>query len=292
MTKRLFNIGIIGAGKVGVSLAYALNRAGYNTAIWSRSNASLDKAASFVKGTRVMGSPAEVAGFAGALLITTSDSAVEEVARPLGWRVCDRKIFHTSGVLSIEALRVCRDWGAVVGSIHPLQTFATVENAIENLPGSYFGVTADEGAVETALEIVGALKGKAIMVRDEDKPVYHAAACVASNYLVSLIDYAKGLLEIIGTPPADAERCLMPLIEGTVANIGDLGTVAALTGPISRGDASTVLRQVEALDSTSPESLVLYRTLAERTIQLALEKGGIGKAGAKRLREALKGEEA
>ena len=103
-------------------------------------------------------------------------------------------------------------------------------------------------------------------VPEEKRAAYHAAAAIASNFLVALEESAAELLEGCGVP--DARELLAPLVLRTAANWAEHGP-SALTGPIARGDEATVVRHLEALAETDPELLDLYRTLAERTVSLA-----------------------
>ncbi len=201
--------------------------------------------------------------------------------------LAEKSAFHLSGALSIEVLGDLRRKGASVGAIHPIQTFATLGRAIELLPGSYFGVTADPGALPAAMELAEALGGKPIAIADSDKPIYHAAACVASNFFVALVDCAERLMESAGVPREVAAKCLLPLIEGTLSNVEALGPMEALTGPIARGDVDTVAGHLKALEENAPEELAVYVALARRTAEIALRRGSIDAERADGLRKAL-----
>lgn len=285
-------IGIIGAGKVGTSLGFLLHRAGYDIAFSSRSPRSLSVAAKFVPAASIFGSSVEVAESSNALLIATSDSQITAVAGEIASGIrhgalIGKCVFHLSGALSIEVLGELRRKGAAVGSIHPIQTFAALERAIELLPGSHFGVTADPRALPMALELVAALDGKAIAIADADKPVYHAAACVASNFFVALFDCAVRLIRLAGVPEESAASCLIPLVEGTLSNVKELGPTEALTGPIARGDVATVGGHLKALAEKASEELPAYAALAERTAEIALRRGSLDAEKADRLRRLL-----
>lgn len=287
-------IGIIGAGKVGTSLGFILDKAGYDIALSSRSSRSLSVASKFVPAASIFNSSVEVAESSDVLLIATSDSQISAVAGELaaGLRhgtLIGKGVFHLSGALSIEALRELRRKGAAVGSIHPIQTFATLERAIELLPGSHFGVTADSRALPMALELVAALGGKPIAIADADKPIYHAAACFASNFFVALVDCAVRLMRSAGVPEESAASCLLPLVEGTLSNVKKLGPTEALTGPLARGDVGTVEGHLQTLAEKAPEELPAYAALAERTAEIALRRGSLDAEKADRLRRLLGG---
>jgi predicted short-subunit dehydrogenase-like oxidoreductase (DUF2520 family) len=271
-------ITIIGAGIVGTAIGHLLRRKGYCiVAVAGRSMKSLKKAQAYTGGM-VMTDVAEAAKAADTIFLTTNDDQIKDVCLQIAERDGFQKgdaVFHMSGALSTEILRPARDAGAGIGCIHPLQSFADIEGAIENLPGSTFGLTAEESLLPLARQLVEALNGEAILIEDKDKPVYHAGACIACNYLVALVHYTQELYRVLGIQPETAIKALWPLITGTLANIERKGTAAALTGPIARGDLGTIKRHLEALGSISPGEADLYRELGKYTIKVARQKGGI-----------------
>jgi predicted short-subunit dehydrogenase-like oxidoreductase (DUF2520 family) len=188
-----------------------------------------------------------------------------------------------SGALPAEILAPLKERGAAVGSLHPLQSFASVEQAAANLPGSFFAVQGDDRAIETALKIIEDLGGKPFMIESRDKALYHLGACVASNYLVALVHFAVYIYKAIGMSGEQAVGALMPLLRGTLANIEILVPVQALTGPVARGDLGTIERHLEAIRGLEPGLAEFYRTLGRYTTKVAVEKGSIDKVEAERL---------
>ena len=106
-------------------------------------------------------------------------------------------------------------------------------------------------------------------IPEERRAAYHAAASIASNFLVALEESAAGLLAEVGAP--DARELLAPLVLRTAANWSERGP-DALTGPIARGDEATVERHVEALRERAPELVGLYEVLADRTREIAARR--------------------
>jgi predicted short-subunit dehydrogenase-like oxidoreductase (DUF2520 family) len=143
---------------------------------------------------------------------------------------------HTSSLLS-----PCAEVGAVILSVHPIQSFASVDQAVVLIPGSYFSIEGDEGGYDFAQEIVKKLKGKHLILQSNSKVLYHAAASIASNYLVGLLSVTLELLDTAGVPNDVGLQAFLPLIEGTLKNVKKLGITGALTGPISRGDLRSIL---------------------------------------------------
>jgi predicted short-subunit dehydrogenase-like oxidoreductase (DUF2520 family) len=271
-------IAIIGAGTVGTAVGATLQSRGYKiAAVAAKSQASLDRAASYLD-AHATNDIAEAAGLGDLIFITTSDDSIKDACDDIGARggfSVDDIVFHMSGALPLSALAAAERYGAKTGCIHPMQTFATVDSAIERLPGSVFGVTADDEALTTADEIIDALGSEKVMVKDEDKAIYHAAACVVSNYLVSLVHLGEGLYGEIGIEKEMARKAFLPLLKGTVVNIANYGPAEALTGPIARGDIGTIARHLEALQRTAPWALPAYREMGLYTVRVAVEKGTV-----------------
>ncbi|MDH7497783.1 MAG: DUF2520 domain-containing protein [Syntrophomonadaceae bacterium] len=285
-------VGIIGAGVVGTAVGVILHRQGWEiTGVYDVRPESTAHLAAKV-GARRAGSPTEVARSADVVFVTTSDSAIQEVVSVVGREGGFRPgqvVVHMSGALSSAVLGAARDAGAIVLSVHPLQSFASVERAVSNLPGSVFSIEGDERGYEDARRIVEALGGEYFFISAAAKPLYHAAACVVSNYLVTVIDLGLGLMEAAGIPRRQALKAVLPLVQGTVANIAAVGIPAALTGPIARGDAATVQTHLAAMQDLYPQALPLYALLGEHTAQVAEAKGTIDAQMRRHLQELLRG---
>lgn len=271
-------IGIIGAGVVGTAVGVVLKQKGYEiTGVYDIKTESTKQLVERI-GCTPHTSPQEVSRSADILFITTSDAAIGNAVDTLA----DRKAFyegqivvHMSGAQSSEVLDRAKAFSAHVLSVHPLQSFANVEGAIQNLPGSVFSIEGDSEAYETAVCIVETLQGEYFFIDRKSKPLYHAGACVVSNYLVTLIDFGVRLLESSGIPRSAGIKALLPLIQGTVNNIENIGIPRALTGPIARGDLSTVVKHLDCLEEMAPELMKLYSWLGFYTTQIAVEKGTI-----------------
>lgn len=281
-----FQISIIGAGKVGTAVGHLLKKKGYTvSAVACRTEESLKKALPYTGGLGLL-DPVAAAKLGNLIFVTTSDKDIEavcqEVAANGGFKKEDI-VFHMSGALSVDVLRSAREKGAKTGCLHPMQTFATVRGAIKNLPGSVFGITVESDLLPLAKKVVGALGGKTALIKDEDKPLYHAAAVIVCNYLVSLFYAGQELYKQMGISPDTARRAFLPLLKGTLANLKSVGAPAALTGPISRGDTETIKCHLEALGKVLPDETELYRVLGRYTIKVALAKGTIDKQVQKEL---------
>jgi predicted short-subunit dehydrogenase-like oxidoreductase (DUF2520 family) len=183
------------------------------------------------------------------VLLCVPDTAIRDVARDLvpgpGW------IAHVSGATPLTALDPHeRRFG-----LHPLQTFTRARGP-EQLDGASAAVTAETGeARERGFELANLLGLTPFELADEARPLYHAGAAIASNYLVTLHRVASDLFRAAGAPP----EALVPLMQRTIENGFEL------TGPIERGDWETVEAHREAIRSTRPDLEPLYDVLAEAT---------------------------
>ncbi|MQL53282.1 DUF2520 domain-containing protein [Desulfofundulus thermobenzoicus] len=282
---------VVGCGKVGSALALLLKERGYPVAaVAGRTPAPVRRLAEAV-GCPACDYPWEATVQGDLVFITTPDREIAPVsaaiARKGGFRP-GQVVAHTSGAHPAGELQGVREAGALAVSIHPLQSFADVAGARENLPGSYFALEGDEGAMPLARQVVADLQGHCFTIRAEDKPLYHAAACIASNYLVSLMHLATGLYGCFGLSRREAFQALFPLVQGTINNIRRVGPVEALTGPVARGDVPTIQGHLPALERVGNEEEALYRMLGLYTIRVAREKDSITAEQARQLERVLR----
>jgi predicted short-subunit dehydrogenase-like oxidoreductase (DUF2520 family) len=244
---------IVGPGRVGKTLRLLLQSLDYKIEMVSRSREF---------------APPDL------LLITTPDSAIAEVARELARKRSDWQqtvALHCSGAFGSELLAPLKECGASVGSLHPLKSFARPARSIEELKGIYWCIEGDTVAERVARRIVRSAVGKIVRVKAEMKPVYHAAAVMASGHMVALIDLSLGMLEECGIGRRQALDMLMPLVESTVQNL-PAGTLTALTGPFARRDSKTVDHHLEALMKLKEDYLSVYLLLGRHSLRIKTTK--------------------
>lgn len=280
-------IGFVGCGTVGTALALGLSRRGCPVvAVSSRTLSSAQKLADLVGNCQACRVAQEVADAAELVFITTPDDVIAEVVDETLWH-SGQSVLHCSGAHSIDILEPARRLGASVGSFHPLQSFASVNEAINNLPGSTFCLEAQEPLLSRLKELASLLDGEWVELKSGDKVLYHIAAVFVSNYLVTLVKLAVDLWQGFKVPPEEATRALLPLLKGTVNNIENVGLPNCLTGPIARGDLSTVAKHLSALESTDSRVATTYSELGLQTIPIALAKGKVNADKAEELKTLL-----
>jgi len=202
-----------------------------------------------------------------AVILSVPDAVLPEVAMALSARGrapggC--AAFHTSGALGADPLGPLHERGYAVGTLHPLRAVATPGATGQGFRRTSFAVSGSPDALRVAGRIVALVGGSLLKVPTNRRPLYHAAAVLASNYLVVLLHEAVGLLEQAGASREEAERALASLALGTVENVVELGLDRALTGPLLRGDVETVELHLRTL---SAEDATLYAELGRRALE-------------------------
>ncbi len=255
-------LAIVGAGRLGGSLAAAATAAGLEVILAGREDA------------------AEACAGADVVLLCVPDGEIEaasEVAATAEPR--PGFVGHTSGATTLNFLAAATAAGAGAFSLHPLQTFADSETDPRGAPCAIAGATPD--AALLAGELAERLGMRPFAVPEEHRAAYHAAASIASNFLVAIEESAVTLMQRSGAShyagssasrpgPADARELLAPLVLRAAANWSELGA-SSLTGPIARGDETTVDRQRAAIAELAPELTDMYEALVARTKVLAEE---------------------
>lgn len=197
------------------------------------------------------------------ILIAVPDTAIADVARELAaaeWpQPAKRIVLHSSGALSSEILAPLRDFGASVGSLHPLQSFSGI--GTPSLDGCIFAVEGDAGATRVARAIARALGGQILRLDPAAKPLYHAAATMAAGQILAELAAAIQILASLGMTRGEALRALLPLTRQVLENLERLGPRPAWTGPLARGDFSVIAAHENSLGSWPTEYLTAYRAL-------------------------------
>jgi predicted short-subunit dehydrogenase-like oxidoreductase (DUF2520 family) len=261
-------IAIVGAGTVGTAVAVRWREAGHTITAVAGRDATRERAARWLPGVDVVPLPDAATG-AELVALGVPDDAVADVATSIAGTIPRGAwALHLSGALGLDVLAPLERDGARVLALHPLQTFADVDGALDALPGAAIAVTArdDEG---TALgdRLAHDLDGRPFALADDDRALYHAAAVFASNYLVAVSGAASQLFVAAGVPEAD--DAMHPLQVATLANVHRLGPRQALTGPAVRGDAGTIARNLDAVAAATPALVPAYVALCRVAMDVA-----------------------
>jgi predicted short-subunit dehydrogenase-like oxidoreductase (DUF2520 family) len=189
------------------------------------------------------------------ILITTPDTAIRSVADELariGAEELQRKVvLHTSGALDSTVLNPVREFGAAVGSMHPLQTFTGV--GTPPLDGRIFAIEGDQPAVRIARKIARSVGGLPLQIDPKNKSLYHAAGALAAGHALVLMEAATQILMSVGINRTRAVQALLSMTRQVLENYERFGARTSWTGPLSRHDYSVVAGHTEALNRVSPE---------------------------------------
>ncbi len=260
---------MIGAGRLGASLADALLRTGYRvTHLATRDLAAAETVAARLSGHPQVCEPAAAVRSTDLVFLAVPDDAIERVALGLPWRA-GQWVVHSSGASGLDVLLAATSMGAVAGCFHPLQSFPSREPNSARFEGISVGIEASEplsGVLEAMARAFGA---KIVRLEGVDRALYHSAAVFASNDVVALMAAASEAWQLAGLPGDTARAALSPLMLGAAHNVASAELAAALTGPIARGDIVTVQRHLAAL-SAAPELRSLYSALAKQLLSLPL----------------------
>lgn len=269
---------VVGAGPVATALAGAMRLGGVPVlGLWARRAAQARAAGSIAGVAAFSSAPPDVLLESEVVVLAVRDRVIGDVAQMLvGTGLVNRRhvLLHCAGAAAAhELLFGVVDRVAGIGTLHPLSAIADGKSAMRTLRGTVFGVEGDDVGRAAATKLVGAMAGVPLALDSSQMAAYHAAAALASNYVVAALDAAAAALASAGVAPEQAASALVPLAEGAIRNVAERGTTAGLTGPVRRGDAPTIQRHLDALRGR-PELVEIYRALAKRAVEIASRVDG------------------
>ncbi|SMB92358.1 Predicted oxidoreductase, contains short-chain dehydrogenase (SDR) and DUF2520 domains [Desulfonispora thiosulfatigenes DSM 11270] len=284
-------IGFIGAGNVGTAFGKFLVNNGQNViGFYSRTYSSSVNAAKYTN-TNAFSKLNELIAKVDLIFITTPDDTIKKTVDYITekrWLNKEQIICHMSGALSSSTLISAQYIGCCIYSIHPLQSFADIEISVKNIGNTFFSLEGSKEKLELIKDFLSNLKLNYFVIDPNHKTIYHVAACVFSNYLVTLLDYGLILLNEIGIDKDKGIKAMLPLIKGTINNTVSFDTKDALTGPIARGEIITLKNHLNELINKFPEYFDFYHNLLIQTLPLA-QKEKLPPHKAEALKELLGG---
>jgi predicted short-subunit dehydrogenase-like oxidoreductase (DUF2520 family) len=274
---KLSKIGFIGAGQVGTAFGMYLKSKGFNICGYYDKNPESAQHAAKLTNSRFFSSDSILLENIDFLFITTTDSSIQTVCDTLSQKNDFRPgqiVIHMSGALSSEVLYSAKEKGCFTYSLHPIQSFAAEEKAFSDLSRTVFSLegNSDDPSVEKISilkNILNQTGNDFFRIDAKQKVLYHAATCIFSNYITTLLDQGLSFLDAIGIQKELGLQAVLPLIYGTLDNIAVLGTEKSLTGPIARGDVDTVRQHLQHIEQVLPDKLGFYTLMADKTLELA-----------------------
>lgn len=281
-------VGVVGAGRVGAALGSALRAAGHAVVgVSAVSQESRERAELQLPGVPVL-EVLEVVRRSELVLLTVPDDALPSlvfgVAAVGGWQP-GQLVLHTAGRYGVAVLDPARACGAIPLAVHPAMTFTGTSLDVARMVGATFAVTAPAPVLPIAQALVVEVGGEPVVVREELRELYHAALAHGANHLVVLVAQAADALAAAGVD--DPGRALAPLLSAALDSalraesrraVGDgaPGAIAALTGPVRRGDSGTVAAHLAALGGApgiGDDTVTTYRVLSAAAQQRATAAG-------------------
>lgn len=275
------SVSVIGSGRLGTALAMALSSLSYPIqAVVARRRTMARKAADMLSQhtLALKASELHLLPASKIVLLTTPDDEIARTAQSLAGSPRSLPkgsiVLHTSGALSSDVLEPLAGIGFHVGSVHPLVSVSDPRTGQDSLRGAFYCIEGDPVATRMARALVSDLKGRSFTISSFNKPLYHAAAVMASGHVLALYDLATEMLVQCGLEPNQALRVLVPLLQSTVSNLSRSNPARALTGTFARGDVATVRRHLQALSRDELlEAIQVYKLLGARSLQLATRNG-------------------
>ncbi|EKQ57266.1 MAG: hypothetical protein A370_01083 [Clostridium sp. Maddingley MBC34-26] len=259
-------VGFIGPGKVGVSLGRYFTHKGIKLSGFYGKNEENTKQAAEITKSKFYDNIQNIINESNILFITTPDDIISIIDNELSkFDLNNKSICHTSGSLKSNVLCNAKHSGALIYSIHPIFAFSSKDTNLKELESIYFSIEGDIFENCVLLELMKRLENKYFTRRAEDSSIYHLANVFVSNLTLSLLDMGVTYFKKLGLNEEEALNALKPLIIGNIDSIYTKGFVNSLTGPISRGDISTVEKHLCALEEKDKD---LYKILSLNLIKL------------------------
>lgn len=285
-------VGLIGVGKVGRvgGTIVTLLSKNKDYEVMAASDIDTDLAKRFaqtITGCKAYSSNQGVADNAEFVFITTGDDFIAPVCAEVTWHP-GQYVVHVSGANLSDILEPAKKQGAQVGVFHPNHLFSNPEEDLHTLKGSSFDIEADEPLRGILMDMAAALDCYGVHVPASTRRAFYAAVCMPSLFEVTLAKLAANLMQAIGIPKDEAVRILLHPMQNTVNLIETKGIDQNVPGPVGRGNPGSIEKVFNALDTTYPALISLFRELYYQTIPLALSQGTINQQQAKELEAVLK----
>ena len=280
------NIGFVGAGKVGTSLAIALHNAGYKlTGSNSKSISSANNLSDAIPNCKTYKNINDIASHCEILFITTPDDAIESTANSIKINR-HNALIHCSGAKTIDVFKNAIADNIPVGSFHPMQAFSSIENGIKSIPGTTFGIEGT-GKIRSYLSQVAIkLNGTPVFIQSKHKALYHLSGVMLGNLLGSLAAISANLWQHMDIDVDTAIKALTPMITQVSVNLQSSGIPKGIAGPYIRGDVGTIKSHLNALTDYSPDLLPLYCELALAGLPYA-QMNGLQKTNHSKIKNLL-----
>ena len=289
--KNQYTISVVGAGKVGSTLAMLFYHAGYRiVSVISQKKNSAKKLARLVRCETYSDSLSEIHSATRIILIAVPEEYISEIAKTIARHpyldFSKLAVFHTSGSLTSDALLPLMREGVTAFSLHPIQSFSKASDLdyqVVRMKNVVYGFEGYTTALPLARRLVKSLCGRLIQIPKEEKILYHIACVFASNYSIALLGTVEELAKRI-----DGNIKLShfePLVKTSIENAFHVTPTMALTGPIVRGSTSTIENHVNELRKTDKTLAFLYQQIGLQALKMAIKRKSIQPNVARHIRQ-------
>ncbi len=263
-------VGFIGPGKVGVSLGRYFTYKGIELSGFYGRDINATRYAAKITKSKFYNNIKEIINESNIIFITTPDDTISIIDNELTkFDLNNKSICHTSGSLKSNVLYKAKHSGALAYSIHPIFAFSNKNTDFKELENIYFSIEGDEVQNSLITDLMNKIGNKYFLRNKEDSSIYHLANVFVSNLTLSLLDIGTHYLMKLGLNEEDALNALKPLIRGNIDSISQKGFTNSLTGPIARGDISTIEKHISVLEA---DDLDLYKRLSVNLLKLVALK--------------------
>jgi predicted short-subunit dehydrogenase-like oxidoreductase (DUF2520 family) len=266
-------LGFVGAGRLARCVASVWSRAGFPvTAVASRSPGPAHELANELPGCVVHAHPRDVAAHADIVFLTVPDDDIRAAAHALDLNSSGdgaRAVVHCSGATPLDVLAPVQEQGGAIGGFHPLFLFSGLAGDQARIAGCSVTIEASGPLLDTLTVLAGALGCHPLSIPPGGRMLYHAAAHYAASFALCALSETVELWKTLGFKEEDALRAILPMLAGTIATAGDKGLSGALAGPVSRGDAGIVEKQLALLEGLGGDHATLYALMTKRAVALA-----------------------
>ncbi|MGD0037431.1 MAG: DUF2520 domain-containing protein [Bacteroidota bacterium] len=288
-----FLISIVGAGKVGTTLAMLFHHAGYRiVSVISQKRNSARKLARLVKCKNYSDSLSDIHSATRIILIAVPEEYIfgiaKEITKHSNLNFSKLAVFHTSGSLTSDALKPLYMKGAVTFSLHPIQSFSkasTLAHQMARMKSIFYGFQGNKTALSLAHQLVKDLHGKLVKIPKEEKILYHITCVFASNYSTVLLGVVDELTKRIGGGIKLAS--FEPLVKTSIENAFQQTPKMALTGPIARGSSETIENHLYKLRKADKSLSLLYQQIGLQALKMATMKKSLKPKVAKQIQQIL-----
>ncbi|MDP7261004.1 MAG: DUF2520 domain-containing protein [Dehalococcoidia bacterium] len=283
-------IAVVASGRLGSSLAVSLAEAGYYVAaVSSRQSDHREWLNSRLENAVAVENAQTAANVANVIFITAPDAMVERVCSVIEWR-SHQAVVHCAGVLPLSALESADRRGAATAGFHPLQTFPSPDSHYR-LKGVSFATEAQQPALFDWLSTLASdLGGSSFPIESSQRAAYHASGVMACGLLAGLTGVAAEMWESLGVDREEALKRLIPLLRATIDALDEKGLPDAITGPYVRGDVETIRTHIAAVNASSAETGKAYVALAQASLHIAREQGGLSDSAFESIKSLLSDE--